>query len=132
MSQVEVFYQGNLSTKCEHPQTKAQIITHPIKEAFSPTDLIAISLGSCVLTVMGMAADRLGVDFSRAKALVSKEMSKTPPRKISELTIHCIIPRSYSEEVQLQLKEAALGCPVHHSLHPDIKISFSFEWGAYL
>lgn len=130
MSQIKVFYQGNLMTRCVHVESGSQVVTHPLKEAFSPLDLFAASLGSCVLTVMGLLAEKLGVDLSGAQVLVLKEMSKMPPKRIAALTVQCKIPQRFSREIEQKLEEAGIGCPVHHSLHPEMKVEFSFQWGA--
>jgi len=128
MSNIEVFYEGNFSTRCIHIESSMELKTCMTK--LSPTDLFAASLGACVLTVMALSAEKMGIDFSKAKAVILKEMSKTPPRRVSALTVQFFCPISLSEEMKQCLETAAKECPIHHSLHPDIKVEFQFTWGA--
>ncbi len=131
----EIDYLGGLSTRCVHKDNKAEILTDAPKDnqgrglLFSPTDLVAVALGSCVLTLMGIAADRLRVDISGAKVLVTKEMATAPSRRIGKIKIVFSFPQTFSLDVQQKLEKAATGCPVHHSLHPDVVQEFIFEWG---
>jgi uncharacterized OsmC-like protein len=130
MSHIEVFYEGNFSTRCVHVESGMEMKTCMTK--LSPTDLFAASLGACVLTVMALSAEKMGIDFiqSKAKAITLKEMSKTPPRRVAALTVQFSCPISLPEEMIQRLEMAAKECPVHHSLHPDIKVDFQFTWGA--
>ncbi len=128
MSKIEAFYEEGLSTRCVHLESGCEVKTCMTK--FSPTDLFAASLGACILTVMALAAEKMGIDFSKARATTLKEMSKSPPRKISSLTVQFSCPISLPEETRLKLEKIARECPVHHSLHPDIQVEFQFQWGA--
>ena len=130
MSHIEVFYEGNFSTRCVHVESGMEVKTCITK--LSPTDLFAASLGACVLTVMALSAEKMGIDFfrSKAKATTLKEMSKNSPRRVSALTVQFSCPISLPEEAKLRLETVAKECPVHHSLHPDIKVEFQFTWGA--
>ena len=136
MSGIEVIYEGQLSTRCILEETKEEICTDGPKEIqgrgqfFSPTDLFAASLGSCILTMMGMAAHRMKVELGRTKAFVSKELSKDLPRRIQKIQVRIECPVSFSEEVRLKLETAAKTCPVHHSLHPDMEQQITFQWGS--
>ena len=135
MAQIEVWYEGQLGTKCVHLQsgdvirTDAPVDNKGKGEKFSPTDLVGAALGSCVLTIMGIQADALKVDIVGTKAEVTKEMSTEPPRKIAKLKIVVSCPRTFEPHVIELLEKAAIKCPVHQSLHPDIVQEFVFQWG---
>jgi putative redox protein len=135
MAKIEIFYTGNLSTRCIHTENGAEIVTDAPKdnqgrgEMFSPTDLVAAALGSCVLTLMGIMANKLKVDISGAKADVEKEMSKDSPRRIVKISVKVSCPKDFSSEIKAQLEKAGGHCPVHHSLHPDISQQIHFSWG---
>lgn len=91
-----------------------------IEEAFSPTDLVAVSLGSCIMTMMNMCANRFKLDISGTKANVTKEMD--PMRsKITKITVLVDVPHTFAPDQKEKLEKAAYTCPVHHSLHPDIE-----------
>lgn len=132
MTRMKVEFQKNYKTKCIHEggsffETEAP--KDPIGELFSPTDLVALSLASCVLTVMGMAADRLSVDLMGTIAEVEKEMISQPIRRIHRISIQVRLPCNPSDEIKEKLEKAALTCPVHQSLHPDIFQDIRFSWG---
>lgn len=135
MVTIQVEYQGDLHCKAAHGPSRAEINTDAPTdnqgrgESFSPTDLVATALGSCMLTVMGIQARTLKVDIAGATATVEKEMSGTAPRRIQSLTVKIHIPHALSAEDQLKLERAAHTCPVHKSLHPDIQIPIEFVWG---
>lgn len=127
MSQIEVFYEGDFSTKCVHLESGSSIKTELAN--LSPTELFASSFGSCILTVMALAAEKMGLGFSGVKALVVKEMSRTLPRRIASLEVRVFCPLILTEPVRAQLEKVAKDCPIHHSLHPEIKASIQFFWG---
>ena len=135
MVRVEMEYQGDLHCVSVHTPSGTALATDaPVDnqgrgESFSPTDLTATSLGTCMLTTMGIVARTLNVDFTGATATVEKEMSSTPPRKISRLTVAIRMPRTTSPENQQRLENAAQACPVKRSLHPDIETPIEFVWG---
>lgn len=127
-------YQGQLHCQAVHEPSGALLDTdapkdnHGKGESFSPTDLVATALGSCMLTVMGIAAQRLKVDLTGATVYVQKEMAAAPVRRIGRLTVHLHFPMAVSISDQKQLEAAALSCPVHKSLHPDIDLPITFHW----
>lgn len=135
MTHITSNYLGSLRTLCTHEssgqtlQTDAPVDNHGKGEYFSPTDLVATALGSCLLTIMGIAAEKHQLEITGARASVEKIMSTTPPRRITALKVFLHIPYSFSPEVQAILEKAALSCPVHASLHPDIKQDIIFTWG---
>ena len=131
MSKANIIYKNNLRTEAEHISSGEKIITDaPIDnngkgEAFSPTDLVAAALGSCMITIMAIAAEKHGIDISRTSALVKKEMS-SDPRRINEIIIDIIMDKNIEVKDRKRLEKAALACPVHKSLHPDIKKKIQF------
>jgi len=127
MSHIEVFYEGDFSTRAIHLESDSEVMTNMLK--LSPTELLATSLGSCILTVMALAAKKLKVDFERTKVSVEKKMTKTLPRKVESLLIYFVHPVAFPEDICTQLEKAGRDCPVHHSLNPDIKIDYHFKWG---
>ena len=126
MHQIEITYKRNLRTECNHLQsgnkitTDAPVENHGNGDAFSPTDLAVTALGSCLLTIMGIAAKTHGINIDNSVARVAKVMSKKP-RRIGEIIVEIDIPHELSYKEKKLLNQAAKGCPVHHSLHPDIK-----------
>lgn len=128
-------YLGGLRTSSTHLNSKNVIITDaPLDnngkgEAFSPTDLVSSALGSCMLTIMGIVAEKENIDLKGTKLGVTKVMASNP-RKIAEIIIDFQIPPiNISTEQKDKLIKAAHTCPVALSLHPDIKqtITFNFE-----
>jgi putative redox protein len=135
MVKTTITYQGGLRTAAQHGpsgaafQTDAPVDNNGKGESFSPTDLVGAALGSCILTIMGIVAERMGVDLTGATASVEKSMVAEPKRRIGALKAHIIVPAKVSESDQRKLERAALTCPVHQSLHPDIHAPITFEWG---
>ena len=131
MSKANIIYQNNLRTEAEHIASGEKIITDaPIDnngkgEAFSPTDLVSAALGSCIITIMAIAAEKHGIDVSGTYASVKKVMSFNP-RRISEIAIDINMDKSIEKKDRKRLEKAALACPVHKSLHPDLKKKIQF------
>ena len=129
----KVTYLGDLRTSSIHLQSGSEIISDaPIDnngkgEAFSPTDTISNGLASCMFTVMGIKANDLGVDFSGSTADVTKIMA-SEPRRISEIHITFSMNLLADEKTKTILERTANTCPVHYSLHPDIKKIITFNW----
>lgn len=134
MVNIDVIYEGQLHCSATHEPSASVIATDAPRdnmgkgEAFSPTDLVATALGTCMLTTMGIAALRLNIDMSGATVRVTKEMVSQPLRRIGRLTVVLRVPRPPREEHRAALERAALACPVHKSLHPDIEIPVTIEW----
>jgi putative redox protein len=135
MVRIDAEYQGNLHCTAVHGPSRAELTTDaPVDnqgrgESFSPTDLVATALGTCMLTVMGILARTLNLDISGATATVEKEMTSTLPRRIQSLTVRIHVPQALSAEDRQKLERAAHTCPVHKSLHPDIRTPIQFTWG---
>lgn len=134
METIRTTYIGELRTEAQHVQSGTKIITDAPTdnqgrgEAFSPTDLLAASLGSCMLTIMGIVADRHGIDIIGTTIKVTKVMASAP-RRVSEVHVEFQMPKNnYTEKEQKLLEEAAYTCPVAKSLHTEIlqKVSFNY------
>ncbi len=134
MVNINIIYQGELRCKAEHGPSNTVIYTdapkdnHGRGESFSPTDLVAAALGSCMLTIMGIAANNLKLNLEGSKVSVQKEMIAKPVRRIAKLTVVISVSLNPNNEQKQKLIEAALSCPVHQSLHPDIQIPVEFIW----
>lgn len=135
MVTIQAEYEGELHCKVVHGPSHAELNTDAPAdnqgrgESFSPTDLVATALGTCMLTVMGILARTLKIDITGATATVDKEMSSTAPRRIQSLRVRIHIPNGLTPEDQQKLERAAHTCPVHKSLHPDIQTPIEFTWG---
>ncbi len=134
MVHVDILYKGSLRCEAEHGPSGMKILTdapldnHGKGEAFSPTDLAATSLGVCMATIMGIAAERHGIPLDGMKVGVDKEMSANAPRRIARIGIVFTIPQPPDHPKRALLEAAALACPVHHSLHPDVEKPVRFDW----
>lgn len=133
MNTSSIQYLGELRTKAIHIQSGTEIFTdapvdnHGKGEAFSPTDLAATSLSCCMLTIMGIIAQRENVDLKGITSEVTKVMTQTLPRKIAEIHVSFDFSKvEITDDQKLKLKNAAHTCPVAMSLHPDIKQVISF------
>ncbi len=136
MTEVTVRYQGDLHCELHHGPSGATFTTDaPVDnqgkgEAFSPTDLVGAALGSCILTIMGIMAQRNSWDLSGTTAKVTKEMVAAPLRRIGRLAVRIHIPHDLPADVRQKLEAGAHTCPVHKSLHPDIEAPLTFSYGA--
>ena len=97
-------------------------------ETFSPTDLVATALGACMATIMGIVAERHGLDISGMTVSVEKGMVVEPARRIGALPVTITFARPVPETFRSRLEEAAHTCPVHASLHPDIDAAVTFVY----
>ena len=140
MATIETVYLGDLRTEATHVRSENKLITDaPVDnqgkgEAFSPSDLLATALGSCMLTIMGMAAREQNVSIEGTTCSITKIMA-SEPRRVSETQIVLNFPAvDYTEKTKRILERAALTCPVAKSLHPDMlqNVVFNFEPSARL
>jgi uncharacterized OsmC-like protein len=130
-----VIYEGNLRTAASHLQSGNQIQTDAPTdnqgkgERFSPTDLVATALGSCMMTIMGIKARDMQLNLEGTKIDITKHMAANP-RRISgiDVTLHFPKELSLTDKDKAILERAALTCPVFESIHPDIKVDTKFEW----
>ncbi len=132
METVRTQYIGGLRTIAHHVNSGNDLITDaPLDnkgrgEAFSPTDLLATALGSCALTIMGIAANEHGFSIDGTKIKITKIMASNP-RRVSEVIVEFDFPRNhFSEKEKKIIRLAANTCPVNQSLHPDLKKTFVF------
>jgi putative redox protein len=130
----QVKYLGDLRTEATHLLSGKKIITDAPPdnqgkgEAFSPTDLCATSLASCMLTIMGISARNHGMDIDGTEASVKKVMS-SDPRRIGQIAIVFQMPaKDYSDKQKKILETAARNCPVHFSLGDGVEQSIEFVW----
>ena len=133
MHQIIVEYEGELRTRAKHLKSGNEIFTdapvdnHGKGEAFSPTDLTAASLGSCILTIMGIAAESRGMDLKGTRSEITKVMGKNP-RRINKVKIQIHFKNNYSIIERKILETAAHACPVHQSLHVDLEKEIIFHY----
>lgn len=136
MSQIEVEYEGDLHCRLQHGPSGVTITTdappdnHGKGESFSPSDLLAASLGSCLMTVMGIFARRKEIDLRGSRVHVTKVMITDPLRRVGRLEVAIDLPATVEPGYRPALEAAAHTCPVERSLHPDIKVDVSFRYGA--
>jgi putative redox protein len=135
MVNIQIEYQGELHCKATHGPSGTELATDaPIDnqgrgESFSPTDLVATALGTCMMTIMAIAARTQNIDIAGTTVSVDKEMTATMPRRIERLTVKIHVPHSPSMVDREKLERAALACPVHKSLSPDVQTPIEFTWG---
>jgi len=134
MVALEMEYLGDLHCKAVHGPSGTTLDTDAPKdnqgrgESFSPTDLVATALGTCILTTMGILARTLGLDISGATASVIKDMATVPTRRLGRLAVTLKMPAGISAEDRVKLERAAHTCPVHKSMHPDVAMPIAFIW----
>ncbi len=134
MIQITIDYLGGLRCHATHGPSQNTFITdapvdnHGKGESFSPTDLVATALGTCMATVMGIFAQRHEIDLRGMKVTVLKEMTQSPVRRIARLTSEITMPLPATHPQRAALERAALTCPVHQSLHPDVEKPVNFIW----
>lgn len=128
-----IIYKGNLRCEAQHVQSKSTIETDaPMDnrgkgERFSPTDLLCVSLATCMLTTMGIKAADLDVDIANSRAEVTKHMG-SDPRRVIKIEIVVSLPGNANEKERLILERAGNNCPVAKSVHPDIELALSYNW----
>lgn len=136
MVEITAIYEGQLHCTATHGPSGSGLPTDAPKdnmgrgEAFSPTDLVATALGTCMLTTMAIVAQRHGIELAGARVRVTKEMVSQPARRIGTLGVEITLSNAdLNEDDRKRLENAALACPVHRSLHPDVQIPVTFRWG---
>ena len=131
----QIIYKGTLRTEAKHLQSSTTIETDaPIDnqgkgERFSPTDLLATCLGSCMLTIMGIKARDMNVDLIDTKININKIM-KAEPRRVAGIHVHFNFPKNLhlDDKQKTILERAALTCPVAQSINPNIELDVQFNW----
>lgn len=133
MVKMNAVYLGEKHCKAEHEPSKSTIETDAPKdnqgrgESFSPTDLLATSLGTCVLTTIAINAERDGVSVANSKMSVEKVMSAAP-RKIASLKTIIDLPKSIPLDYRTKIETFGNSCPVKLSLHPDVKVEIEYRY----
>lgn len=128
-----IIYKGNLRCEAQHVQSKSTIETDAPTdnrgkgERFSPTDLLCVSLATCMLTTMGIKAADLNVNIANSKAEVTKHMG-SDPRRVIKVEVVVSLPGNANEKERLILERAGNNCPVAKSVHPDIELALSYNW----
>ena len=129
----KITYLGDLRTSSIHVQSGATILSdapidnHGKGEAFSPTDLVANALGSCIMTIMAIKANDLNVDLTDTTVEITKVM-QTEPRRISKIVIVMNMSVATTDKNRIILERVAMNCPVLLSLNPLIDKEISFNW----
>lgn len=135
MTKISTVYTGNLRTEAIHDQSGSRLVTdapldnHGKGEFFSPTDLLATALGSCMLTIMGISAQEYGYNLEGTTVETEKIMG-TNPRRVVEIKITINFPEgnNYTDRQKRVIESAAKTCPVANSLHPDLKKTIVFNY----
>ncbi|PEN11492.1 osmotically inducible protein OsmC [Longibacter salinarum] len=134
MVHIDVSYEGQLRCRATHEpsgnqlHTDAPVDNHGRGETFSPTDLVATGLGTCIVTIMGIYANKHDLDLGEMTVSIDKEMDG-PPRHISKLTVTVDVPHAFDEKTERALRNAAEGCPVAKSLGPNTEIDLTIRFG---
>ena len=134
MVEIRLTYEGDLHCSAVHKPSGSVIATDaPLDnngrgEAFSPTDLVATALAACMATVIGIVAKRKEIDVTGMSVNARKFMSDDQPRRISRIELDLKMPLAADHPDRKLLESAARGCPVHHSIHPDIDVVMNWIW----
>lgn len=136
MPTIRINYVGDLRTDCTHLQSGTHIATDAPTdnqgrgEAFSPTDLLANALGTCIITTMAIFARRDGIDLTGSSLEVTKIMSSQPPRRVARIKVDLTLQADPmpDDETRARLETIAHTCPVAISLHPDVEQAVTIRW----
>jgi putative redox protein len=134
MVRIEAVYLGELRCEATHGPSGVRLVTDaPVDnqgrgEAFSPTDLLAAALGTCMVTIMGLYADQHGIPLEGTRVRIEKTMTRERPRRIARLDVALAMPPGIEEKARIALRICADGCPVRLSLHPDLEVAAVFEY----
>lgn len=133
MVTITAAYQGDFCCTATHGPSSSSISTDAPKDNqglgryFSPTDLIATALGTCILTTMAIVGRRHGLTLEGARVEVEKHMN-AEPRRIGRLPVKLVVPGTFDDKQKKILEAAAHGCPVHKTLHPDVDAPIEITW----
>lgn len=134
MTTIKAKYLGDLRTECQHLQSGNKLITDAPSdnqgkgESFSPTDMLATSLGSCILTIMGIKARDNNIDIEGTELLITKIMAANP-RRVEEVKMEFIFPKNtYTDEEKHLIESVAGSSPVPLSVHTNLKQTIIFRW----
>ena len=134
MTTINTTYTENLRTVSIHLRSGSELLTDApvdnqgLGQAYSPTDLLATALGTCMLTIMGITARKHGMSIDNTKVEVTKVMASNP-RRVAKVEVVLHMPANgYSEKERALLHQAAVGCPVALSLDPELEQVVRFVW----
>lgn len=136
MVEIEIRYEGDLHTTAVHGPSGTQLVTDAPKdnqgrgESFSPTDLVATALGTCIATTMDIVARRQGFSVSGSKVRVGKHMISEPRRRIGKLEVDVVMPAALTPDQRELMEQTARTCPVAESLSPAIELPLVFRYEA--
>ncbi len=134
MVPISIAYQGELRCSATHDKSGVQFITDAPTdnqgkgESFSPTDLVATALGTCMITTMGIVAQKDGVQLAGTAIAVEKHMTTSPPRKIAKLVVTLEMASGIPKEYRTKTESIGHNCPVVKSLHPDVELDIQFHY----
>jgi len=134
MVEIKVNYKGELQCENVHQPSKSVCITDaPVDNngrgsSFSPTDLLAAALGSCMATIMGIIAQRKDISLEGMVITVGKHMSEDTPRRVKCLEVRIEMPLPEDHPDRKLLENGALTCPVHQSIHPEVEVPIDWCW----
>jgi len=134
MVDIDIEYLGDLSTEATHGPSGSKLLTDaPVDNQgkgryFSPTDLVGTSMGTCMLTIMAIAAERKGIELEGTKVHVKKEMVADPQRRIARLSVTFHMPAGIAHDDRVLLERAAAGCPVKRSLDERVDVPLVFDY----
>jgi putative redox protein len=126
-------YLGAKKVQLVHEPSGELLVTEAPKDnggegkSFSPTDLVAAAFGSCVMTTIAIVAERSGVSVEGMHMRVEKHM-QSEPRRIGHVPLEVHMPKALSEQDRQKLERAGHACPVHKSLHPDVRADITFVY----
>ncbi len=129
-----IIYQGELRCSCTHLQSQTVIETDAPTDnrgkgaRFSPTDLLCVSLATCMITTMGIRAADMQIDLSGSKLEVTKHML-SEPRRVGKVEINLLLPGNLEEKDRMILQKIGDNCPVMKSIHPDLQVEVTYGWG---
>ena len=134
MVEINVSYEGGLRCRAVHGPSKTELITDAPAdnmgkgESFSPTDLVATALATCIATTIGIVAKRKGFEVPSMRVHVEKHMSTDSPRRIVRMPIKLWLPLPPDHPERKLIENTAHGCPVHQSVRADIEMPIEFIW----
>ena len=134
--EIDILYTGELRCEATHGPSGATLCTDAPTDnggkgaSFSPTDLVATALGTCVMTILGLVAQRHDIDLKGTQVHVTKEMITEPVRRVGSLRTVVTLPPGVIHDTAMRdrMESAARQCPVHKSLHPDIDAPIEFRY----
>jgi putative redox protein len=136
MVHIDISYEGTLRCRAVHGPSSVELLTdapvdnHGKGQSFAPTDLVAGALGACMVTIMGIAAEKHGWEIEGTKVIVEKEMTASPVRRIGKVELRIEVAGVHDQKARRILERSAYTCPVKQSLHPDVELAISFVWAS--